>query len=258
MANRRQFLTVVGAAAVATAGLSLPAEADAAARTGGHDLTGWTTVLGDGVYAAPGQAPVTADDIAIRNNGRDSLLRANIHNRGIMAHVLSYQRATSAAMMTTAHRGRFSFRLPFLPSTAGGPLNAQTVEGGLFVWDGAGTQLDYGTAFQWILNPWLDNFGQIMAWSSANDGSWVAAGFLQPDTEWHTVLFGVDPVHRRARLVLDGRRLPVTYSSTPKSGFGTDVSVRLQAEAVSIYPGVTATSAPQHEVLVKNWSWAHK
>jgi hypothetical protein len=48
-----------------------------------------------------------------------------------------------------------------VPSTAGGAYSAQTVDIGLFVWEGATTQLDYGTAFQWVLNPWMSSFGDI-------------------------------------------------------------------------------------------------
>ncbi|GAA2507763.1 hypothetical protein Ahu01nite_059380 [Winogradskya humida] len=213
------------------------------------DLSGFTTVVGDGVYAATGQDPVTDADIALENYGTYSRLRANVLNRGVMAHGISYASRSGSRMMRVTHRAGFSFRLPYLPSQAGGDLNAQTVEGGLFVWDGG---LDHGTAFQWVLNPWVDTFGQVMAWTG---DSWTPAGYLRPDTAWHTVNFTVDPVRLRVRLAVDGHRLPAPYSRTPKTGWGSVVTARLQAEAISLWPGENATWAPQHEVDLRDWTW---
>ncbi|BFU45883.1 beta strand repeat-containing protein [Krasilnikovia sp. MM14-A1004] len=230
----------------------------APATDSGTDLTGWTTLVGDGVYAAAGQAPVTDADIAAEHRGTDTRLRANIQNRGIMAHVLSYKRVTDVTLMSTVQRGGYSFQLPYMPTTAGGPRNGQTVEGGLFVWDGMNTRVDHGTAFQWIVNPWDANFGQIKVWTSANGGSWAAAGYLKPDTAWHRVNFLVDPAGQRVELTIDGVSIPAPYSRTPKSGWGTDVSARLQAEAISLWPGANATWAPQHEVLIKDWTWSRQ
>jgi hypothetical protein len=109
-----------------------------------------------------------------------------------------------------------------------------------------------------VLNPWLPNFGQIMVWSDADGGSWVSSGFLQPDTAWHTAEFRVNPVQGVARLLIDGVLFEAPYSHTPKPGWGTDVSARLQVEAISVWPGSTATWAPQHEVLFKDWFWKQR
>ena len=252
--GRRRLLSVLAAGiALGTAvstGLSAPALA--ATTESGTDLTGWTTVVGDGVYAAPGQAPVTSADITTEHRGADSRLRANILNRGIMAHAISYKRVTEASLMQAVHQGSYSFQMPYLPSTAGGPRNAQTVEGGLFVWDGVNTKVDHGTAFQWVLNPWQSNFGQIRVWTG---NSWATGGYLKPDTAWHDVSFMVDPANQKVRLIIDGVDLNAPYSRTPKTGWATTVSASLQVEAISLYPGANATTGPQHEVLVRNWNW---
>ncbi|MFI7597531.1 hypothetical protein [Actinoplanes sp. NPDC049681] len=259
--SRRRFLTTLAAGmalgTVVSTGLAAPALATVATESG-TDLTGWTTVVGDGVYAAAGQAPVSSADIAVENDGADSRLRANVLNRGVMAHVISFKRVTDESMMKTVHRAGFSFQLPYVPSTAGGSRNAQTVEGGLFVWDGVDTRVDHGTAFQWVLNPWQPNFGQILVWTSADGGSWAPGGYLEPDTAWHDVSFMVDPVKQKVQLIIDGVNLKAPYSQTPKDGWGTDVSARLQVEAISVFPGANATWAPQHEVLVRDWRWSRR
>ncbi|SNY66629.1 hypothetical protein SAMN05421748_13082 [Paractinoplanes atraurantiacus] len=240
--TRRGFLGLLGVSAAATAGLAEPAKAQAQAA---KDLKGWTAALGDGLYAAKGQAPVTASDIAVEHVGGYSRLRANVNRRGIMAHVIAYKKVTGSGLMRVTHRGGYAFRLP-VPAVNG---TAQTVEGGLFVWDG---HLDHGTAFQWELNPWLTTFGQLSVWTG---DAWVAAGVKKPDTAWHTVNYTVTPAKKTVQLVLDGRKLPVPYSTTPKTGWGTGVAARLQAEAISVFPGAHATTAPSHEVHVRNWNW---
>lgn len=260
--GRRRFLTLLGAASAAGALLAvdgLPAAAGARATTsGGRDLTGWETVVGDGVYALPGEAPVTLDDIAVENRGNRSRLRANVRRRGIAAHVLAFNRIIDPAVLTVRHTASYRFRLPYLPSTSGSELNGQTLEGGLFVWDGADTRYDYGTAFQWVLNPWVPEFGDINIWTSDNGGSWAYGGHLEPDTGWHTARFVVDPVRRVAVLALDRTELAVPFSRTPKDGWGTEVAARLQAEAVSIWPNAANATTPEHRVLVKDWAWSRR
>src|SRR3990172_6962638 len=50
----------------------------------GSDLEGWEVVVGDGIYNAPGEAPVNADDIESENYGGYSEIRANIQTRRVM------------------------------------------------------------------------------------------------------------------------------------------------------------------------------
>ena len=256
----RRWTTLLGTAAAAgvaaTMGLAAPAMAAEAVTVGaGSDLSGWETVNGGGTFAATGQAPVTSADVAAENRRSFTSLRANINHRGVMADALSYKRITGTAMMSTVHRAGYSFQLPAVPSTAGGARNAQTLEGALFVWDGLSSKRDQGTAFQWVLNPWVPNFGQIRVWS---DTGWVPAGYLKPDTAWHSVTFTVDTAAQKAQLVIDGGALNTPYARTVKNGWGSDVSARLQVEAISLWPGAAATSAPEHEVFVRDWTWTQE
>ncbi|GLX99944.1 hypothetical protein [Actinoplanes sp. NBRC 101535] len=248
--DRRRFLMAAGAGAVAAALPAVPALAAATPVTSsGKDLTGWTTVLGDGLYASAGQAAVNLADVATENKGTYSRLRANVAERGVMAHVIAYRKIAGSGQLRLTHRGSYSFRLPFLPSTTSGARNAQTVEGGLFIWNG---DVDYGTAFQWVLNPWQDDFGAIQVWTGDD---WESAGYLKPDTSWHRIALTVEPTKGRVAIALDGRNIPAPWTVTEKDEPSTDPSVRLQAEAISLYPGTNATWAPQHEVQVRDWSW---
>ena len=94
--------------------------------------------------------------------------------------------------------------------------NAQTLEGGFFVWDGATTRLDYGIAFQWDLNPWSD-FGAIRIWTAnGGAGQWAAAGHLVPDTNGHHVEMTVGASSQTAALTIDDTQYPVELSKTSK------------------------------------------
>ncbi|MFI7602149.1 hypothetical protein [Actinoplanes sp. NPDC049681] len=256
----RRLLSLVGSAVAAgvaaTVGLASPAMASTAVTIGsGADLSGWQTILGGSTFAATGQEPVTGTDVSADDRRSYTSLQSNVGRRGVMADALSYTRSTGASMMNAIHKAGYSFQLPSVPSTAGGALNAQTVEGGMFVWDGANTRLDNGAAFQWVLNPWLPNFGQIRVWSDTNGGTWIPAGYLKPDTAWHSVTFQVNPMQQQVEVTLDGSVVAAPYTKLPKASWGSDVSARLQVEAISLWPGSAATSAPAHEVLVKDWSW---
>jgi hypothetical protein len=229
------------------------------ATTSGVDLTGWETAVGDAVYVAPTDPlypePIGLDDITVEHYATHSLLRANIRNRGAMAHVISFKRITDLAMMTAAHQAKFQFRMPYIPKPQGGQTyNAQSLEGGFFVWDGAGTRLDYGTAFQWMLNPWLATFGDFRRW---NGTTWEATGVRIPvDTAWHDAAFTLDVPTQEVNLTIDGMSLGAYFTETTKDSWGTDTSARFQAECVSLYPSSTATTAPQHQVEFRNWEWS--
>lgn len=259
--GRRRFLTMSGVSAVAT-GLGLLSHETAAAADvsttpstviSGTDLNGWTTVLGDGLYTVAGQTPVNSGDIATAHAGVSSTLRANVLRRGVMAHNITYKRQTDTTLFDSVHAVQYSFRLPYMPATSAWPDNAQTVEGGFFIWDGAATRLDYGQAFQWILNPWMPTFGTIRIW---NGSSWMSAGFLPVDTNWHTVTMTFDRRNSAAGLAIDGVAIPTALTLTPKSSsWGTEVAARLQAEIISLWPG-SNPSAPSHRLEVRDWTWS--
>ncbi len=221
----------------------------------GTDLNGWITVLGDALYAAPTQDPVTAADIETLDEGSYSILRANIHQRGVMAHNITYKPIADPTLLDSVHTVGFQFRVPYLPVQGGSPDNAQTVEGGFFVWDGANTRVDYGAAFQWMLSPYEPSAGTLNVWTGS---SWQAIGFLTPDTDWHAVTMTFDRRNNRCHLAVDGVSLETALTSTLKPDslgrWGTDLVARLQTEIVSLYPGLN-TEAPSHRAEFRNWTW---
>ncbi len=219
----------------------------------GSNLSIWTTVLGDGNYHNPSVPPVTIDDIKRVDETAFSILEANIHNRRIMAHNISFNRITDPQALTCVHKAKYNFKLPYLPSTGQINFNGQTIEGGLFVWDGVTAQLDYGLAFQWIINPWDPNYKKLFFW---NGSSWTSFNTnLEPDTQFHEIEFTLDIPNANATIKLDG--VPFVqnvFSITPKTGWGTTVDARFQAETISIFPPETGP-IPMQKVDFKDWEW---
>ncbi len=259
-ASRRDFLKLTGAGALG--GLFGPAhslgldqqEALAPREESGADLTGWTVVLGDGVYAAPGEDPVTIDDIDTVHDGTASELRANISQRRIMAHNITYRRIRDSSAFEFTHLFECAFRLPYLPAIGNGDENAQTFEGGLFIWDGITTRLDYGLAFQWGLNPY-ERFGEMRCWTDSSDEHWQPVGHFQPDTAWHHLQLILDFQRQATGFAIDGRRFPSQFVAIPKSdSWGAAISAGVQLEVISIYPGETGAGA-RHRALVRDWRW---
>jgi len=249
-------------ASASLAGISLMASAPSGVhaatrgrRYGSANLSGWKTILGDGIYAAPGEDPVTEADIRTINFSDHSELQANINRRRVMAHNITYKSVTDDNALTFLHTVAYSFRVPFLPAVGNFDLNAQTVEGGVFVWDGSGTRLDYGAAFEWILNPWMEEFGDIRTWTDWGGGQWQKVGELAPNTSWHRVTLKLDPVHRTTAMVLDGLHYPSAFSQIPRPpDWGLDTTARLQAEIISLYPGPDNPGA-LHKAEFKDWVW---
>ncbi len=270
--NRREFLGLSGAGLAAVT-LGAPrntqkcapprAAANAIYREfSGVNMDGWKLALGDGNYAAPGEDPASMQDIETRHDETLSEVRANIRQRNIMAHNITYRRENDAQAqqaMSFVHSFTCEFRLPYLPSVENTEENAQTLEAGLFVWDGVLTKLDYGMAFQWGLNPY-ECFGEVRSSiEGVSAAAWEPVGYLEPDTEWHTFTMIVDYLKmvehpdQATLLQIDG----VTYSSYfvgfPKRWPAT-ISAGIQVEAISIYPYETVPGA-LHRVEYRNWHW---
>ncbi|MDZ8120496.1 hypothetical protein [Pontiella agarivorans] len=220
-------------------------------RHSGVNLAGWTTALGDGIYAPDGVSAVTTNDIETTHFAEYSELEANGSQRRIMAHHILLNRIYDDTAANFVHDCGYSFRLPYLPATTNPVLNAQTLEGGLFIWNGE-EQLDYGGAFQWILNPWTDEFGDVQVWTGFGTNEWVTVGFLEPDTDWHDVRMQIDFQTQRASLSIDGNLFPFVFTATPKKGWDPESAARLQVEIVSTYPGA---SGFVHRAQVKDWFW---
>ncbi|MEZ4734605.1 MAG: hypothetical protein R3E79_46535 [Caldilineaceae bacterium] len=221
----------------------------------GTDLSAWTMTLGDGLYAAPGEAPVGQDDIETIHHTTHSELRANLQRRQIMVHNLMYKKVIDPTVVDYVHFCSYEFRLPFLPTKGNREENAQTLEGGFSLWDGGTTRINFNTAFQWVLNPYRDA-GTVRVWTTVDKGSWQPAGVLPVDTEWHRVLFMINYQAQTGSLAIDG----VPYLTTPSTNrgpdrWGRDMSATLAAEIISIFPGGGAYGA-LHRAEVRNWRWA--
>nr|WP_290665661.1 hypothetical protein [Ardenticatena sp.] len=256
MLTRRTFHEAIAAFAFAHPWKVSPnVLARPASRLRGKTLEGWSVVVGDGVYAAPGELPVSSDDIATVHMRRSSLVQANIQRRPIMAHNITFLRIVDERTLRAAHECHYVFRLPFTPSLDAPDMNGETVEGGLFVWDGANTRMEYGLAFQWVVNPWSPSFGELRAWSGEKGGVWVPIGSLLPDNRWHRVRYWLDIPAGRARLRIDNRVFELPVAATSKdASWGTEIAARLQFEVISLYPGETGAGA-MHAVEVKDWHW---
>ncbi|MEQ8439390.1 MAG: hypothetical protein RIB65_18005 [Ilumatobacter fluminis] len=258
--SRRYALRMAAAGAgVALVGSAWPTNAALAAapsNESGADLAGWDLAVGDGIWTGPGQSPVGQADIALTHAGTVSELAANVQRRGVMAHAIAFRRYFDLHRLSLRHTAELEFRLPDLPATSNWEYNAQTLEIGLFVWDGPDTRLDHGMAIQWVLNPWVPEFGEIRAWSMTEPGPvWLPVGSLAPDTAWHRLFVDYKPGSGLARLEVDGRRIDVAETLTPKAAhWGTTIDARLQAEIVSVWPG-SNQSVPAHRAEFRNWAW---
>lgn len=226
----------------------------------GANLNGWTSVIGDGVYVAPGESALTDRDIQNDHYDDATVMKANVDRKRAMVHNISFLRSQDANALRATHRAGYSFRLLALPDENDPDMAGQTVEGGLFVWDGAETQLDYGAAFQWIVNPKSPGYGKVFAWYATPDGvrEWRAVGTLKPDTAWHRVEVVVSPSSGTATLSIDNGSIfvPDALARERKPGFGSDVTSRLQVEIISADPRPGDVARKYHAVAVANWSWS--
>jgi len=263
MINRRDFLKLGGA--MLAGGLasvkSMPAQADSveAASTlyQGKNMAGWLLGHGDAEYNASGEPPVDDNDIQTIHQLTYSEVRANIKRRVIKAHNITFKRITNPDALKYIHTCTFSFRLPYLPQMdTSATLNGQTIESGIFIWDGPKTRYDYGMAFQWIINPWGDGglpSGTLGIW---NGNKWIRIGKMVVDTNWHTAKMVVDFKRKTTLLLLDNKYQLSRFSKTAKdSSWGGTVDARFQGEAVSIDPRPDDLMKAIHKVQYKNWKW---
>lgn len=219
----------------------------------GVNMAGWKVSLGDGNYAAPGQDPVSMQDIETLHNEGASEVRANIRMRDIMAHNITYRRERDDRALEYTHLFSCEFRLPYLPSVANTEENAQTLEAGLFVWDGLLSRLDCGMAFQWGLNPY-ERFGEVRSSiEGVSAAAWEPVGYLEPDTEWHTFTMMVNYPTQTTLLQIDDVTYTSYFVSYPKR-WPAAVSAGIQVEAISIYPRGVVHGA-LHRVEYRNWLW---
>ncbi len=258
--DRRRFLATsaaaLGGALTTGVGPALAQTSDPASAglLSGTDLSGWTTVVGDGIFAKPGHPAVSQSDVLTRDLGTHSELIANVYERGIMAHNIAFKRLIEDSLLQEIHRCSYEFRLTSMPNVADFRANGQTVEGGFFIWDGSATRRDYGLGFQWVINPWDPDFGSVRKWSMANSG-WQKSTFAQPDLEWHRVDLVVDGPRNQATVAFDGVAADTAYTRRKKPDYwGNETAARLQVETISLDPGA-ANTGPANTIEVRNWSW---
>lgn len=260
MLTRRDFIKLAGAGVLSgTANRKSIQRLNDAGGTGakqytGSDLSGWKVVVGDGLYTAPGESAVNFNDIETLHHGSYSELRANIQKRRIMAHNITYQRVLDSNAFDFIHTFEFLFQLPYIPTTNNTDLNAQTIEGGLFIWDGSRSRSDYGVGFQWYLNPW-DGLGELRCWSDVGGVHWQPVGRIEPDTAWRKLRMTVDYKRQTTALVIDDKHYPCCFTGTPKSadwGNGTEAGV--QIEIISLWPGEQGPGT-LHKAYFKDWTW---
>jgi hypothetical protein len=258
MLNRREFLKL-GSALLAGGlasqkPLAVQAEPLEAPTYQGPNLAGWKVRLGDALYPPDG---VQDSDIATKHFPEYSEVRANINRRVIMAHNITYKLIIDPNAFNYIHTCSVSFRLPYLPAqNPSATLNGQTVEGGIFIWDGPNTNpFDYGMAFQWLVNPWGDGKGPSGSLRIWNGKAWVRVGQLAVDTNWHSLKMVVDFKRKSTLLLIDNRVFLSRFSKTSKIGFGNTVDARFQLEAISIDPRPANTIKAMHRVQYKNWKW---
>lgn len=264
--QRREFLKKSAAVAglAAAGGLALPATASAAqdaprfVMREGSDLAGWNTVLGDGVGSPREGHRARRSDVDRIDHGTHSELVGNANRRPVMAHAIAFTRLWNMPSFANKHHGTAHFRIPVVPTMQNWDRFAiQTVEVGVFVWDGPSTRLDYGVAMQWVLNPWIPEFGDLRAWTQNENGpEWVTVGHLEPDTEWHEVDMSYRPDGHGTELRVDGTDYEVEETFTVKHDhWGRTIDGRFQLEVVSCWPGEHDEIAPARAEF-RDWSWS--
>ena len=217
----------------------------------GANLSGWEVASGDSLYNCSGELAVTLADIETVHQNTYSELKANIAPRKIRAHNITFKRFIDDTALNFIHIGGYKFRLPYLPQPdIGTELNGQTIEGGLFVWDGVMEVLDKGIAFQWVVNPW--NLGSINTWDGTG---WVEVGTLALDTVWHEVMLVVDYQRELTALKIDGTPIPTHFSRTAKGGWDSNIAARLQAEIISVDIEDACNMQAMHQAEFKDWYW---
>ena len=120
---RRRFLQLTGTALAGAFAAAHPLVVQAAQETPGQtiayagtDLAEWAVAVGDGVWAAAGEAPVAAGDIATVHLGDCSELRANVSGRRVEAHNITHQSVVDARATHYVHTVEYDFRIPYVPN----------------------------------------------------------------------------------------------------------------------------------------------
>ena len=265
--NRRSILKMLSAAA---AGLVVGPAAVHSQSTGsaglppptvyeGTSLNCWEIALGDALFNGNNEAPVSLDDIkTIHYLSSPKLsyseLLANVQRRVIQAHNITFYRIIKDTALDYVHTCGYKFMLPYTPQPdPAAEFNGQTIEGGIFVWDGSKSKKDYGIAFQWDINAWI-NSGDINVWTGTG---WERVGSIDLASgaeKWHEVRMRVDFPRKQATLTIDGKSYQTRFTATEKLGWGPETAARFQAEIVSVDP-LGGGLSTLHRAFFRDWYW---
>ena len=215
----------------------------------------WQTTLGDGSCQAPDETPVQASDVRTVHLEDFSRLEANPNGRKIQAHNITYLSATNAMALGFRHSFSFKFRAPQIPVKNQPETYSQNLEGSIQLWDGTNSRRDLIVGFSWVLNPFA-NPGTVQTWQADNDaGHWQDAGFLKPDTNWHTAELMIDPRQAKAELRIDGQAMPAPFSRTSRpSHWGNQTDARITIEGSSVWVCEGGQGVPMRAEF-KDWRW---
>jgi hypothetical protein len=220
----------------------------------------WMTVPGDGCLPMIPNYQQNYDQYTSINNTNlnFSQLIANAHalssnnqnagNSPYIIHNITYTQEINQHIAEGTHTASYSFQIPSFSTGI-------TVEGGLFIWIGDdNVRLDYGTAFQLIVDQDNINFGNLYYWGGSE---WIDSGEkieLQHNT-FYTVAFNVNIDDHAATIFLQGNGIlhiiDHTFSETEKADdWTTDSVARLQVECIS-------KDSMRHVVNVRDLYWQH-
>ena len=221
----------------------------------GTDFRTWQTMLGDGVCAAIDERPVQDSDVQTLHLGDHSRLEANPDGRNIQAHNITYLSAVNANALGFRHTFSFQFRAPSIPIKNQPETYTQNLEGSIQLWDGTNSRRDFIVAFSWILNPFA-NPGTVQTWRADDDqGHWQDAGFLKPDTQWHTAELILEPRQNLAKLRIDGQTMHASFTRTTRpTHWATKTDARITIEGSSVWVCEGGQGMPM-QAEFKDWRW---
>jgi hypothetical protein len=208
----------------------------------------WITVPGDGCDPRPKDyMDLYANNVELDNsNSSYSQLIANAENKNYTIHNITFLKKTSLKIKEGIHTASYFFQIPSFNT-------GTTVEGGLFIWVGnTNERLDYGTAFQLIVDETHNNFKKFYYWHKEKWVYYETIDQLQNDY-FYQVTFIVNIEDRDASIVFKGKDKSFTiediFSETTKDETWTENTVaRFQAECISKY-------GTKHIVNFNNYKW---
>jgi hypothetical protein len=166
-------------------------------------------------------------------------------------HNITYLEKSYVNILEGVHTASYSFQIPSLDT-------GRTVEGGLFIWVGGETRLDYGTAFQLIVEKGDKDYEKLYYWTGSGPGNeWKYSGKkvkLYNDF-FYKVTYTVNCNRRDANIIFEGKDefyvFTDIFSETTKDKTWSDITVaRLQAECIS-------KDGMKYKVNFKNYIWSH-